>query len=332
MDAHSEPERLVAGSETRAVNFCLCQGAVCVIEKLLTEQRNPASASIDTLPTEAVLRVINDEDRKVAEAVATQIPAIARAVDAIVAAFRQGGRLFYIGAGTSGRLGVLDASECPPTFGVPPEMVQGIIAGGEAALSRTTEATEDDAASGVRDLLAHGFTARDLLVGIAASGRTPYVLGAVAEARKMGAVTVGISCTPESELARAVEIAISPLTGPEVVAGSTRLKAGTAQKLTLNMLTTAAFIRLGYVYGNLMVNVTPKNAKLVDRARRIISQAAGVTPERAAELLAAAGDRVPLAVLMGKTGQSRADAERRLEEAGGSIAQALRNSERSPTR
>jgi N-acetylmuramic acid 6-phosphate etherase len=148
----------------------------------------------------------------------------------------------------------------------------------------------------------------------------------------MGAVTVGISCTPESELARAVEIAISPLTGPEVVAGSTRLKAGTAQKLTLNMLTTAAFIRLGYVYGNLMVNVTPKNAKLVDRARRIISQAAGVTPERAAELLAAAGDRVPLAVLMGKTGQSRADAERRLEEAGGSIAQALRNSERSPTR
>ena len=211
-------------------------------------------------------------------------------------------------------------------------MVQGIIAGGEAALSRTTEATEDDAASGIRDLLSHGFTVRDVLVGIAASGRTPYVLGAVAEARKMGAVTVGISCTPESELARAVEIAISPLTGPEVVAGSTRLKAGTAQKLTLNMLTTAAFIRLGYVYGNLMVNVTPKNAKLVDRARRIISQAAGVPPECAAELLAAAGNRVPLAVLMGKTGQSRADAERRLSEAGGSIAQALRNSGRSPTR
>ncbi len=169
-----------------------------MLEKLLTEQPNPASASIDTLPIEEALRVINDEDRGVADAVATQIPAIARAVEAIVAAFERGGRLFYIGAGTSGRLGVLDASECPPTFGVPPEMVQGIIAGGESALSRTTEAAEDDPATGARDLLSRGFAAQDVLVGIAASGRTPYVLGAVAEARKMGAVTVGISCTPES--------------------------------------------------------------------------------------------------------------------------------------
>ena len=192
------------------------------------------------------------------------------------ARFERGGRLFYIGAGTSGRLGVLDASECPPTFSVPPEMVQGIIAGGEAALSRATETTEDDPAIGVRDLLARGFTARDVLVGIAASGRTPYVLGAVAEARRLGAVTIGISCTPDSELARAVDIAITPLVGPEVVAGSTRMKAGTAQKLVLNMLSTGAFIRLGYVYGNLMVNVQPKNTKLVDRARRIVAQAAGV--------------------------------------------------------
>ena len=174
---------------------------------------------------------------------------------------KRGGRLFYIGAGTSGRLGVLDASECPPTFSAPPEMVQGIIAGGEAALSRATETTEDDPAIGARDLLARGFTARDVLVGIAASGRTPYVLGAVAEARRLGAVTVGISCTPDSELARAVEIAITPLVGPEVVAGSTRMKAGTAQKLVLNMLSTGAFVRLGYVYGNLMVNVQPKNAQ-----------------------------------------------------------------------
>src|SRR5471030_2616500 len=172
------------------------------IAKLLTEQPNPASASIDALPTEEVLRIINQEDRQVADAVGRELPAIARAVDAIVAAFERGGRLFYIGAGTSGRLGVLDASECPPTFSVPPEMVQGIVAGGEAALSRATEITEDDPAIGVRDLCSRGFTERDVLVGIAASGRTPYVLGAVAEARRMGAVTVGISCTPGSELAR----------------------------------------------------------------------------------------------------------------------------------
>ncbi len=226
-----------------------------MLEQLLTEQPNPASASIDALPTEQVLRIINSEDQKVACAVQAEIPAIARAVDAVVAAFQRGGRLFYIGAGTSGRLGVLDASECPPTFSVPPDMVQGIIAGGESALSSATETTEDDPAIGRRDLTARGFTAGDVLVGIAASGRTPYVLGAVAEARRLGAVTVGVSCTPNSELSRAVEIAITPLVGPEVLAGSTRLKSGTAQKLVLNMLSTGAFIRMGYVYGNLMVNV-----------------------------------------------------------------------------
>lgn len=296
-----------------------------MLDNLLTEQSNPASAAIDTLPTQQVLRIINGEDRKVAEAVEREIPAIARAVDAIVAAFESGGRLFYIGAGTSGRLGVLDASECPPTFSVPPEMVRGIIAGGESALSRATETTEDDPAIGVRDLLAAGFTSRDVLVGLAASGRTPYVLGAVAEARRLGATTVGISCTPDSELARAVEIAITPLPGPEIIAGSTRLKAGTAQKLVLNMLSTGAFIRMGYVYGNLMVNVQPKNTKLVDRARRIVAQASGVDSRRAAELLAAAGDNVRTAILMGKAGLGRADAERRLASAHGRIAQALKD-------
>lgn len=294
-----------------------------MLEKLLTEQPNPASADIDRLPTEQVLRIINAEDRKVAEAVAHEIPAIARAVDAIVAAFEAGGRLFYLGAGTSGRLGVLDASECPPTFSVPPEMVRGIIAGGEPALSRATETTEDDPAIGARDLLAAGFARGDVLVGLAASGRTPYVLGAIAEARRMGAATVGISCTPASELARAVDIAITPLPGPEIVAGSTRLKSGTAQKLVLNMLSTAAFIRLGYVYGNLMVNVQPKNTKLLDRARRIVAQAAGVNMERAAQLLEASGNCVRAAILMGKAGISRDEAERRLTAAHGRISQAL---------
>jgi N-acetylmuramic acid 6-phosphate etherase len=293
------------------------------LEKLLTEQRNPASAEIDTLPTEEVLRIVNAEDHQVADAVEREIPAIARAVDAIVEAFQGGGRLFYIGAGTSGRLGVLDASECPPTFSVPPEMVQGIIAGGPAALSRATEATEDDPAIGARDLIERGFTARDVLVGIAASGRTPYVLGAVAEARRLGAVTVGIGCTPDSELARASAIAITPLVGPEAIAGSTRMKAGTAQKLVLNMLTTGAFIRMGYVYGNLMVNLQPKNAKLADRARRIVAQAAGVTCERAGELMDAAGNSVRVAIVMGRTGATRVEAERRLAAAGGNISRVL---------
>ena len=246
-----------------------------LLKDLLTEQVNPASAAIDAVSTEEALRIINSEDRKVAEAVAAEIPHIARAVDAIVAAFQKGGRLFYIGAGTSGRLGVLDASECPPTFSASPEMVQGIIAGGEPALSRATEASEDDPSTGAGDLLARGFEPRDVLAGLAASGRTPYVLGAVAEARRMGAATIGISCVAGSELAQAAEIAITPLVGPEVVAGSTRMKSGTAQKMVLNMLSTGAFIRMGYVYGNLMVNVEPRNWKLLDRARRIVATAAG---------------------------------------------------------
>lgn len=266
------------------------------IASLLTEQQNPASAQIDKLPTEEMLRVINQEDRKVAESVEAELPRIAQAVDGIVEAFRKGGRLFYIGAGTSGRLGVLDASECPPTFNVPPELVQGIIAGGESALSRATETTEDDPAIGVRDLQARGFGAADVLCGIAASGRTPYVLGAIAEANRLGAMTIGISCTPDSELSRAAKIAITPLPGPEVVAGSTRLKAGTATKLVLNMLTTGAFIRMGYVWGNLMVNVQPKNTKLLDRATRIVAAATGASYEQAGRMLAQAGNNVRAAI------------------------------------
>jgi len=270
-----------------------------------------------------MLRIINREDARVPEAVAREIPAIARAVDRIARALEAGGRLFYIGAGTSGRLGVLDASECPPTFSAPPDMVQGIIAGGEPALTRSTETSEDDPAAGARDLTARGFSGGDVLAALAASGRTPYTLGAVAEARRLGALTIGISCTPDSELARAVDIAITPLVGPEVLAGSTRMKAGTAQKLVLNMLSTGAFVRLGYVFGNLMVNVQPTNLKLADRARRIIAQAVGVSYERAAELLDASGNHVRTAILMGKTGLSRSEAQERLAEAGGRISLAL---------
>ena len=291
--------------------------------RLLTEQTNPHSSAIDAVSTVEMLRLVNDEDRKVAESITPELENIARAVDAIVEAFERGGRLFYIGAGTSGRLGVLDASECPPTFSVPAERVQGIIAGGEAALSRATEATEDDPATGVRDLLERGFTGGDVLCGIAASGRTPYVLGAIAEANRLGSVTIGISCSPGSELARASRIAITPLPGPEVIAGSTRLKAGTATKLVLNMLTTGTFIRLRYVYGNLMVNVQPKNSKLVDRAQRIIASAAGVSYEKAGELLEAGGRDVKTAIVMARAGCSREEAQSRLAAARGRIREAL---------
>lgn len=295
-----------------------------MLDTLLTEQRNPASVAIDTLDSAGILRVMNQEDQKIAAAVELAIPQIARAVDGVVRAVESGGRLFYIGAGTSGRLGVLDAAECPPTFNVPPELVQGIIAGGEGALARATEATEDDPEMGRRDLLARGFQSRDVLAGIAASGRTPYVLGAVAEARRMGALTIGISCSPGSELSGSVEIAIEALVGPEVIAGSTRMKAGTATKLILNMISTGVMIRLGYVYGNLMVNVQPKNVKLEDRARRIVAEAARVTPAVAGELLEASGRNVKTAIVMGKLAVGREDAVARLDAAGGLIADALK--------
>jgi N-acetylmuramic acid 6-phosphate etherase len=293
-----------------------------VLEKLLTEQRNPASASIDTLSATEILTIINAEDAKIPGAVALAIPSIAAAVEATVAALRQGGRLFYIGAGTSGRLGVLDASECPPTYNVPYDLVQGIIAGGEAALSRATEASEDNPESGARDLMSRGFAAADILCGIAASGRTPYVIGAVKKARQLGARTLGVSCTPNSDLSRAVEIPIEVLTGPEIVTGSTRMKAGTATKLVLNMLTTATMIRLGHVYGNLMVNVQPKNDKLRDRAVRIVRDATGLTLPDAAALLQRAGS-VRTAIVMSLRGVDRTQAEALLDKAGGAVGRAL---------
>jgi N-acetylmuramic acid 6-phosphate etherase len=294
-----------------------------VFDHLLTEQSNAASEGIDSRPTIEILRIINAEDSKVAGAVALEIPRIVEAVDGIVARLQQGGRLFYIGAGTSGRLGVLDAAECGPTFNVDEGLVQGIIAGGEAALARATEASEDNADAGANDLAARGITAADALVGIAASGRTPYVLGAVDHARGTGALTIGVSCTPGSALAQRVEIAITPLTGPEVVTGSTRMKAGTATKLVLNMLSTAAMIRLGNVFGNLMINVRPSNEKLRDRARRIVAQAAGTGPDRAAALIEEAGGSVRVAIVMARREVSRGEAERLLRQAGDRIAVAL---------
>ena len=295
-----------------------------MLEKLVTEQSHAASRSIDELPTAEILNIMNAADAEVPAAVAREIPRIARAVDTIALSLEQGGHLVYIGAGTSGRLGVLDASECPPTFNVAEDLVRGIIAGGERALVRSTEASEDDPEAGARDLLAAGFGRRDVLVGISASGRTPYVLGAVAKARQLGAVTCGISCTPDSELSRAVDIPIEPTPGPEILTGSTRLRAGTATKLVLNMISTGVMIRLGHVYGNLMVNVRPTNRKLEDRARRIIQQATGVSYERAAELLEEGDRSVRNAIVMEKKKVSRGEAERLLAAAKGRITEALR--------
>ena len=290
----------------------------------VTEEPHPASTYLDELPTSEILALMNTADAEVPGAVAREIPRIASAVEAIAAALESGGRLFYIGAGTSGRLGVLDASECPPTFNVPKDLVRGIIAGGEAALIESSEASEDDPAAGARDLLDAGFAAGDVLVGIAASGRTPYVLGAVAKARELGAITCGISCTPDSELSRAVDYPIEPVPGPEILTGSTRLRAGTATKLVLNMISTAVMIRLGHVYGNLMVNVQPSNRKLEARSVRIIQQAAGVSYERATELLEHAGRSVRTAIVMEKRRVNREEAERLLAAAHGRISEAIK--------
>ena len=295
------------------------------LANLPTEERNPTSEHIDMQPTEVMLHVFNDEDNTVADRVREQIPQIAQAVDAIYARVKQGGRLFYIGAGTSGRLGVLDASECPPTFGVPRDLVVGIIAGGEPALRVSAESAEDSREQGGIDLLANGFNQSaglDVLVGIAASGRTPYVLGAMEQARQHGCLVIGLSCVPESPVETAADIAITPATGPEVITGSTRLKAGTATKLALNMLSTGLMVKLGYVYGNLMTNVQPTNGKLVDRAERIIAAATGASAQRAAELLKQGGS-VRTAIVMEKRGMSRAEAEAALEAVGQSLRRAL---------
>lgn len=289
---------------------------------LTTEARNPASNTIDSLPTEQMLEVINSADAEVAEAVRLQIPAIAAAVDGITERLEKGGRLFYIGAGTSGRLGVLDASECPPTFNAPPEMVQGLIAGGDRALRRSVEKAEDDPEGGKHDLTERGFTSGDVLVGIAASGRTPYVLGGLQYARELGALTIGLSCTAYSEVAQAAEIAITPIPGPEIITGSTRMRAGTATKLVLNMLSTGVMVRIGYVYGNLMVNVQPTNEKLTDRASRIISAITGVSYDEGSRLLAEAGS-VRTAVMMHERRVSREEAEATLAAAKGRLRVAL---------
>jgi N-acetylmuramic acid 6-phosphate etherase len=293
-------------------------------DKALTEQRHPASTGLDTLPTVELLTLMNQADQEIPEAVAREIPRITRAVDAIAAALEAGGRLLYIGAGTSGRLGVLDASECPPTFQVPPEMVQGIIAGGDSALRRSSEAAEDDPLAGAHDLLLAGFRKGDAVIGIAASGRTPYVLGAMQKAREIGGVTCGIACTPNAQLSSLVDFPMEPSPGPEILTGSTRLRAGTATKLVLNMISTAVMIKLGYVYGNLMVNVQPTNRKLEERARRIIQQATGVSPELAGELLEQAGRSVRTAIVMEKKKLGRDQAEQLLEQSKGRIREALK--------
>ncbi len=289
---------------------------------LTTEAQNLSSRAIDALPTGQMLEIINTADREVAEAVRREIPAIAAAVDEVTGRLERGGRLFYMGAGTSGRLGVLDASECPPTFNAPPEMVQGLIAGGDGALRRSVEKAEDDPEGGKRDLEERGFAAGDALVGIAASGRTPYVLGGLRYARGLGALTVGLSCTANSEVAQASEIAITPVPGPEIITGSTRMRAGTATKMVLNMLSTGVMIRMGFVYGNLMVNVQPTNEKLTDRARRIISAITGVSYDEASRLLAKAGS-VRTAVVMHERQLSREEAETMLAAAKGRLRVAL---------
>jgi N-acetylmuramic acid 6-phosphate etherase len=309
---------------------------------LATEARNPLTEHIDELPTADMLRLINDEDAKITAAVAAIVPQIAQAIDAIVQRFNQGGRLFYIGAGTSGRLGVLDASECPPTFSVPPSLVQGIIAGGDSALRKSSEASEDSPEQGAADLVAAGFgtsiaptsstgesspqdvpATLDTLVGIAASGRTPYVLGALAHARNLGALTIALTCVPNSAMAAAADISIAPIPGPEVITGSTRMKAGTATKLVLNMLSTGIMIKTGAVYGNLMVNVQPTNAKLVDRSQRIIMAAAQVDQPTAAALLNQAGS-VKTAIVMQKLSLDRTAAEAKLASHQGRLAAALK--------
>lgn len=298
------------------------------LDNLATEQRNPNTATIDRVSTLEMVKLINQEDQKVALAVGQVLPEIAQAIDLIADQFKQGGRLFYMGAGTSGRLGILDASECPPTYGVDFGMVIGLIAGGDIAIRRAVEGAEDSPELGAKDLKAHNFNQRDVLVGLAASGRTPYVLGSLAYANQVGAYTIAIACTKNSEIGKIARLAIEPLPGPEVVTGSTRMKAGTAQKLVLNMLSTGAMIKIGKVYGNLMVDVQASNQKLVERCKRIVCEATGVNRTRAIELLEATDYDVKLAILLEKTGLPIEQASQWLQEAEGYLQKAI---DRSPT-
>lgn len=290
----------------------------------ITEQENLNTSELSSLPLSEIVRLMNDEDTLVAPAIGLVLPDVVRAVEQIVARVEQGGRLFYIGTGTSGRLGVLDAAECPPTFGVSPDLVQAIIAGGYEACYRAVEASEDDPEGGEKDLRARGFGPADALIGIAASGRTPYTVGAVKYARRCGAFTAAITCAPHSPITEAAEVSIVPVVGPEVIAGSTRLKAGTAQKLVLNMISTATMVRLGYVTGNRMTNVLPRNAKLRARAIRIIMAETGLDEAAAYEVFAKADSDPRAALVMYKTGSSYEEAKAALEKTGGVIEKAIK--------
>jgi N-acetylmuramic acid 6-phosphate etherase len=293
------------------------------LSNLTTEARHPLSEHLDELPTASLVELLHSGDHEALDAVQRILPQIATAIDTVSARMAAGGRLFYSGAGTSGRLGVLDASECPPTYNTTPDMVQAVIAGGDIALRTAVEGAEDQPELGGDDLIARNFNAKDTLVAIAASGRTPYVLGAIEYARSLGAFTIGLSCVANSPVAETSDLALTPLTGPEIVTGSTRMKAGTATKLVLNMLSTGVMVRLGYVYGNLMVNVQPTNAKLRDRSTRIIATLTGLDALPAATLLDSAGS-VRVAILMHRLSLDRAAATARLQAANGSLRAALR--------
>ena len=293
------------------------------LRKIATEQRNPRTTHIDELSTLEMVKLINSEDHKVAQAVEAVCPQIAKAVDVIAERLREGGRLIYVGCGTSGRLGILDAVECPPTYSTEPEMVQGLIAGGMPAIYKAVEGAEDDRELGAEDLKGIRFSEKDVLVGIAASGRTPYVLGAMEYARETGANTVGVTCCPGSDVEKAADIAITPVPGPEVVTGSTRMKSGTAQKMVLNMLSTGTMIKLGKVYGNLMVDVKPSNEKLVRRCVRIVREAAGVSEEEAVRLLEQCSYSPKTAIVMALCGVGEREARELLDRNDGRISGAV---------
>ena len=294
--------------------------------RLATEQRNPRTLDLDTLDIPGILQRVSAEDRTVPEVVAREIPAIARAVELVVASFRQGGRLIYVGAGTSGRLGVLDASECPPTFGSDPEMVQGAIAGGYGALVRAVEGAEDRTAEGEQAMVERRVGAKDMVIGLAASRRTPFVVAALEKARALGARTGYITCTPRAEFSLEVDVAICPVVGPEVLMGSTRMKAGTAQKLVLNMITTTAFVRMGKAYENMMVDLMATSEKLRERSRRTVMTVTGVDYATASKTIEAAGKSVKTAIVMLKLACPRAEAEARLARANGFVRAALEGS------
>ena len=302
----------------------MAENLLQTLSTLITEQRNPNSMHVDSLSALEIVQLMNEEDKQVPLAIEKCLPQIAQAVECIVAAFQQGGRLVYIGAGTSGRLGVLDASECPPTFGVSPEMVKGIIAGGERALRHPIEGAEDSKEQAVIDLQTIQFSSKDVLVGIAASGRTPYVIGALEYAKSLGSVTVSIASNPNSAMANIVDIAIDTVVGAEVLTGSSRLKSGTAQKLVLNMLTTASMILMGKCYQNLMVDVQASNEKLKARAIRIVMQATDCDKALAEETLKQADQNAKLAIMMILSGLDRAQAEALLEKHQGKLQLALK--------